>query len=229
MLVKRLVCIEDLGDVDVLFTDKTGTLTDGRIDYMRAVPADAAMPERVLRWGLLCTEDTATAGVGGNPLDQALWRSPAAAGQQPALAGPHRARACCPSTTSGAWSPSSCATRPDHDAGHQGRAGDACWSAASTCRDARHAALAAEFAAGNRVVAVATRPVAGAHADRRPTSATCTLAGLLVFLDPPKHGRGAPRCARLAASASRSRSSPATTPRSPPRSATTSASPTAAR
>ena len=29
VLVKRLVCIEDLGDVDVLFTDKTGTLTEG--------------------------------------------------------------------------------------------------------------------------------------------------------------------------------------------------------
>ena len=38
VLVKRLVCIEDLGDVDVLFTDKTGTLTEGRIGFMRALP-----------------------------------------------------------------------------------------------------------------------------------------------------------------------------------------------
>jgi Mg2+-importing ATPase len=31
VLVKRLVCIEDLGDIDVLFTDKTGTLTEGSL------------------------------------------------------------------------------------------------------------------------------------------------------------------------------------------------------
>lgn len=31
VLVKRLVCIEDLGDIDILITDKTGTLTEGRI------------------------------------------------------------------------------------------------------------------------------------------------------------------------------------------------------
>ena len=33
VIVKRLVCIEDLGNVQVLFTDKTGTLTEGRIAF----------------------------------------------------------------------------------------------------------------------------------------------------------------------------------------------------
>lgn len=33
VLVKRLVCIEDLGDMDILVTDKTGTLTEGRIGF----------------------------------------------------------------------------------------------------------------------------------------------------------------------------------------------------
>ena len=37
VLVKRLVCIEDLGDIEVLLTDKTGTLTEGRISFERAV------------------------------------------------------------------------------------------------------------------------------------------------------------------------------------------------
>ena len=37
VLVKRLVCIEDLGDIDVLFSDKTGTLTEGRVSFDRAI------------------------------------------------------------------------------------------------------------------------------------------------------------------------------------------------
>ena len=51
VLVKRLVCIEDLGDIDVLFTDKTGTLTDGHISFERAVTAtgEAFIAPAVLR------------------------------------------------------------------------------------------------------------------------------------------------------------------------------------
>ena len=41
VLVKRLVCIEDLGDIDMLFTDKTGTLTEGHIAVMRVGPTGA--------------------------------------------------------------------------------------------------------------------------------------------------------------------------------------------
>ena len=37
VLVKRLVCIEDLGDIDILITDKTGTLTEGRISLIDTV------------------------------------------------------------------------------------------------------------------------------------------------------------------------------------------------
>jgi Mg2+-importing ATPase len=48
VLVKRLGCIEGLGDVDLLFTDKTGTLTVGTIEYARAVPATGERSEGVL-------------------------------------------------------------------------------------------------------------------------------------------------------------------------------------
>ena len=91
VLVKRLVCIEDLGDVDVLFTDKTGTLTEGRVSFMRAVPAEGQTADAVLRWGLLSTDVTVENGlaVGGNPLDQVLWNSPAAEGQRAAVTAFH--------------------------------------------------------------------------------------------------------------------------------------------
>jgi len=32
-----LVAIEDIGNIDILFTDKTGTLTDGVVTFQKAV------------------------------------------------------------------------------------------------------------------------------------------------------------------------------------------------
>jgi Mg2+-importing ATPase len=183
VLVKRLVCIEDLGDVDVLFTDKTGTLTLGRTDYMRAIPAGDSVPAAVLRWGLLCTE-TADA-VGGNALDQALWRSTAAMGQRTALAAFTRV-----------------AVLPfDHDRSMVSTvvrdsagaltlvtkgAPEAVLDRCVGVPDAARAALAAEFAAGNRVVAVATRPTTDSARPKPSDERDLRLAGFLVFLDPPK-------------------------------------------
>ena len=78
VLVKRLVCIEDLGDIDVLITDKTGTLTEGRISLVDAVDPAGAHADSVLRLGLLATDvDPASGGVSGNAMDAALWESPA--------------------------------------------------------------------------------------------------------------------------------------------------------
>src|SRR6266516_3401611 len=77
VLVKRLVSIEDLGDADVLLTDKTGTLTEGEIRLREAVgPTGAAAPELV-RLGLLCSELGFEHGATplGNALDLAIWRS----------------------------------------------------------------------------------------------------------------------------------------------------------
>ena len=189
VLVKRLVCIEDLGNVDVLFTDKTGTLTVGRIDYMRAVPVGSEVEAgEVLRWGLLCTENTAGEGgaVGGNPLDQALWDSPASQDERSAVADYTRV-----------------SVLPfDHErlmvsvllrdpAGilqlvTKG-APEAVLQRCTNVPDVARRALDAEFAAGNRVVAVATRPFADEHAPTAADERDLRLLGLLVFLDPPKH------------------------------------------
>ena len=189
VLIKRLVCIEDLGNVEMLFTDKTGTLTEGRIDYMRAVPAGDDGAEAVLRWGLLCTENRDGDGpsAGGNPLDRALWQSPASAIQRQALTEDSRI-----------------GVLPfDHERrmvsvlvrGADGRLTLVTKGAPETVLDrcvdvpvAARAALAAEFAAGNRVVAVAVRSVSSASAPRLEDEQGLHLVGLLVFLDPPKAG-----------------------------------------
>ena len=98
VLVKRLVCIEDLGDIDILVTDKTGTLTEGRISLVDAVDPAGAHTDSVLRAGLLTTDvDAATGGLSANAMDAALWESPDAA--RLVTDAVHRIAACCRSTT----------------------------------------------------------------------------------------------------------------------------------
>ena len=78
VLVKRLVTIEDLGNIEVLFTDKTGTLTEGAITFDRGLDPGGHPATDPVALGLTCNEATVTATgpVGGNALDVALWRAP---------------------------------------------------------------------------------------------------------------------------------------------------------
>ncbi|GAA2166726.1 Mg2+-importing ATPase [Humibacillus xanthopallidus] len=186
VLVKRLVCIEDLGDIDLLFTDKTGTLTLGRIDYARAVPAGDNRSDTVLRWGLLCTEvSTDGTDVAANPLDQALWESPATASAGAAVAG-HQLCGVLPFDHERRML--SVVVRDDDDRltlvtkGAPETVLERCVGVDGASRRA----LDAEFHAGNRVVAVATREI---DRDGPPVPSDehdLQLRGLLVFLDPPK-------------------------------------------
>ena len=103
VIVKRLVCIEDLGNVQVLFTDKTGTLTEGRIAFTRAARLSrrARRPRpraraRVQRQG----------GQRARPRALGRRRTP-----RPRTAAAGRRSTACRSTTSGS-SPRSSSTRP---------------------------------------------------------------------------------------------------------------------
>jgi Mg2+-importing ATPase len=80
VLVKRLIAIEDLGNVQILFTDKTGTLTEGKVTFSGALNGAGQDSERPLLLGLVCNEAAVTADgpVGGNSLDRALWSAPGA-------------------------------------------------------------------------------------------------------------------------------------------------------
>jgi len=69
VLVRRLVAIENLGAMDVLCTDKTGTLTAGDVRLDQAVDVDGRASTEVLRWAVLnASLQTALP----NPLDAAL-------------------------------------------------------------------------------------------------------------------------------------------------------------
>ncbi|HSR22189.1 MAG TPA: HAD-IC family P-type ATPase, partial [Candidatus Eisenbacteria bacterium] len=187
VLVKRLVCIEDLGDVEVLFTDKTGTLTEGSLRFMRAVDGSGAVSDQPLLLGLLGTEAVVEAGraAGGNPLDVALWDSPASLRVRQAVGRYERL-----------------ATVPfDHErrmvsvlvADRDGRcmlvtkgAPEAVLSRCGAVPAGTRTVLDAEFAAGNRVVAVATRAMPAHQPVTAQDERDLRLEGLLVFLDPPK-------------------------------------------
>ena len=53
VIVKRLDAIQDLGGIDVLCTDKTGTLTEDRVMLERYLDASGVRSERVLRYAYL--------------------------------------------------------------------------------------------------------------------------------------------------------------------------------
>ena len=187
VLVKRLVCIEDLGDVDVLFTDKTGTLTEGSLRFMRSAGPDGTADAQPLLLGLLCfvavVEDGRAAG--GNPLDVALWDSPAATGQQAALARYRRLDIVPFDHERQAVS-----VLADDDHGNRviitkgapEKVIERCTSVPAAARQA----LEAEFSAGNRVIAVATRQAPDQTSITAADEHGLAFRGILVFLDPPK-------------------------------------------
>ena len=203
VLVKRLVCIEDLGNVDVLFTDKTGTLTLGQISFMRAIAAGSARSVDVLRWGLLCGDTAATTtapvtdAAGINPLDAALLTATPARALTTDLTSYDRI-AALPFDHDRAMN--SVLVR-HHDTGDQTLVVKGSPEAITArCRDIPQTladALAAEFAAGHRVIAVATRNGAAMHTITAVDERDLDLVGLLVFLDPPKPDAAA-AIARLA-------------------------------
>jgi P-type Mg2+ transporter len=75
VIVKRLVSIEDLGNVEVLFTDKTGTLTQGAVSLRAALDIRGKQSDDVAVLGLVCADCAMQDGqpAGGPALDVALW------------------------------------------------------------------------------------------------------------------------------------------------------------
>jgi len=185
VVVKRLVSIEDLGNLEVLFTDKTGTLTEGRIDFGEGLDPAGAPFEPVIQYGLLCNSVVLQDGVpvGGNPLDRALWESPRASGGR---VGTYRRLADAPFDYSRRLM-SVLVEGPDGrrliiTKGAPESVLDRCTEVGADAKET----LNRLFAAGGRVVAVATRDGNGLGQITPADEIGLTLAGFLTFADPPK-------------------------------------------
>jgi len=190
VLVKRLVAIEDLGNIEILFTDKTGTLTEGVITFERALDACGQPSEQPLLFGLVCNEATvAEAGpVGGNALDQALWSAPGAvtAGEVAAyrrlgvLPFDHERQLVSVLVTDPAGQ------RLLMTKGAPEVVLDRC----ANVPDGARAELDALFSEGARVVAVAARAAEGMTAVTPADEQGLALVGFLTFADRPKSDAG---------------------------------------
>ena len=73
VIVKRLMSIENLGNTDILCTDKTGTLTAGNIALKNYSDFKQGESPQVLQYAALCNTFTATKNIAGNPLDEAIF------------------------------------------------------------------------------------------------------------------------------------------------------------
>lgn len=73
VVVKRLLSLENLGNIDVLCSDKTGTLTEGKIDVVDYTNTRGKKDIQVLIASLLCNNAIVHKKVIGNAIDVALW------------------------------------------------------------------------------------------------------------------------------------------------------------
>jgi len=203
VLVKRLVSIEDLGDLDVLLTDKTGTLTAGAVAFESAVDFGAGGTQantteqasatqyginNTLRLGLLATDaDYAVAAgntAGLNPLDAALWSTEVAtsAAKQgfpkrlDAIAFDHERRIA-----------SALIVAADGPLLVSKGSPEDIMSRCQNVSEAQQNALTELYNQGKRVVAVASKSMPASSATITPADENgLTLTGLLSFADPAK-------------------------------------------
>ncbi len=193
VLVKRLVSIEDLGNIAVLFTDKTGTLTEGRITFAGAIDPDERPPATVLMLGLVCNSAAVRDGtvVGGNPLDRALWEAPG----RPTPTG-YRRLAEAPFD----YDRKLMSVLVDTPDGARRLitkgAPEAVLARCDRVPDGAAALLDRLFAEGSRVVAVASRQAPAASSITMTDERGLALDGFLAFTDPIKTD-AAPALAQL--------------------------------
>lgn len=81
VITKKLASIEDLGNIDTLCCDKTGTLTEGKVTLKDYINLENKKDLNLALYGLLCNSSNLEKHRRsfGNPIDKALWESHEAA------------------------------------------------------------------------------------------------------------------------------------------------------
>ena len=87
VIIKKLATVEDFGNMDILCTDKTGTLTEGKLSLYDYVTIDGQKDDNLILYGLLCNsaEEGKDKKVFGDPIDKAIWKSQKVIQLKPAL------------------------------------------------------------------------------------------------------------------------------------------------
>lgn len=77
VVTKRLASVEDLGNIDVLCCDKTGTLTEGEVSLQDYRTLDGNPDEQLILYSMLCSSARGRRGKEflGTPIDKAIWQS----------------------------------------------------------------------------------------------------------------------------------------------------------
>jgi Mg2+-importing ATPase len=196
VIVKRLVSIEDFGNMDVLCTDKTGTLTEGKISLKDYYSMAGDRDPRIMTYSLLCNNAVIGEKITGNPMDVAIWENAIKNGAQESVTS--RSKLCeipfdyqrrmmsvVISSNSGfilvtKGAPESVLSRCEYAeiSGKNEPIGDAVESIRAKFTD-----LSSQ---GYRVLAIAYRSVGQKETYTVEDEAKLTFLGFLIFTDPPK-------------------------------------------
>lgn len=194
VIVRRLEAIENLGSMDILCTDKTGTLTEGVIHLDGWMDVDGRPSDEVL---LLARLNALLQSGMANPLDQAIAAAPSSGPREGAFLKrdeiPYdfiRKRLSVVVTSPERKTLLICKGAVDNVLEVCGSVRDA--GNEHVLDETAHARLTARFRTwseqGYRVLGLATRPLPETGSYGRTDETSLCFEGFLLLLDPPKQG-----------------------------------------